>query len=89
MLTDTKLSGYTYKQASAVLVGLGFELAPPRGGSHRKWRRRLDSGHTVVIGLVEAGTGPLKQYLIRDMLWQLQSHKLIPGDLEASNGLDA
>lgn len=83
MLTDDKPVSYTYGDASAVLAALGFEVASHSGGSHRKWRLKSPSGNVVVIGLVEHGSGPLKPYLIRDMIQQLRSNGLIPADMES------
>lgn len=82
MLSDAKPIGYTYRDAATILPRLGFELAPHGGGSHRKWRIRTTQGNTVVIGLVDKGTQPLKAYLIRDMVAQLRANDLIPPDLE-------
>lgn len=82
MLGDQHPTGYRYADAGAVLRGLGFDVAPSGGGSHRKWRLRTATGETVVIGLVEKGNGTLKPYLIREMLSQLRDHGLIPLDLE-------
>ncbi len=82
MLTDARPTSYTYDDASAVLSHLGFELAPHKGGTHRKWRCKAPNGNTVVIGLVEKGSGTLKAYLVRDMIEQLRVNGLIPADLE-------
>ena len=82
MLTDAKPISYEYQDAAAVLSGIDFELAPAGGGNHRKWRRRLASGTVVVIGLVEHGRGPMKAYLIRDMVQQIRDNGLIPEDLD-------
>jgi len=82
MLTDANPIGYTYDEAALVLRHLDFQLAPHGGGSHRKWRRRSPAGNSVVIGLVEKGSGSLKPYLVRDMIDQLRLHGLIPADLE-------
>lgn len=84
MLSDASPTTYTYTEAAGVLAHLGFALAPTAGGSHRKWRRRLPDGTVVVIGLVEKGTGPLKPYLIRDLVSQLTSHGLVPDDLRGA-----
>jgi len=82
MLSDAAPTGYTYREAAAVLTHLGFELAPHSGGSHRMWRHRKASGNVVVIGLVEHGTGPMKAYLVRDMVAALRAHGLVPKGLE-------
>lgn len=88
MLSDSIPTSYTYSEAASVLTRLGFELAPTAGGSHRKWRRRVDDDTSVIIGLVEKGSGHLKPYLIRDMIVQLQQHDLIPTDLEQGDDVD-
>jgi len=82
MATDVAPTSYTYQDAGSVLSHLGFELAPHGSGSHRKWRHRTPSGNTVIIGLVEKGSGTLKPYLIRDMVAQLRENDLLPPDLE-------
>lgn len=82
MISDSSPITYTYEQAASILLRLGFELAPTSGGSHRKWRRKLENGAVVVIGLVEKGSGTLKAYLVRDMIQQLRQHQLLPDDLE-------
>lgn len=82
MLSDSNPITYTYDEASQVLVALGFEVAPHGGGSHRKWRRSLPGGNAIIVGLVEKGSGPLKPYLIRDMLSQLTLNGLVPEDKE-------
>lgn len=81
MLGDSHPTGYSYEEAAAVLAGLGFELAPPAGGSHRKWRFRTDAGTIVIVGLVEKGRGTLKPYLLREMVAVLRMHDLIPKEL--------
>lgn len=82
MLSDSNPITYTYGDASHVLAALGFEVAPHGGGSHRKWRRTLPSGNAIIVGLVEKGSGPLKPYLVRDMVLQLRSNGLVPEDME-------
>ena len=82
MLSDSSPITYTYSDASAVLAALGFEVAPHAGGSHRKWRLKLQSGNVVLVGLVEKGHGTLKPYLIRDMVEQLRSNDVVPKEFE-------
>jgi hypothetical protein len=74
MVTDAKATGYTYSEAASVLRGLGFELAPGSGGSHRKWR-----------GL---SAGNLKAYLVRDMVCILREADMIPEGLESPDAMD-
>jgi predicted RNA binding protein YcfA (HicA-like mRNA interferase family) len=77
MVNDTNPTGYTYDEAALVLRNLGFTLAARGATSHRKWARR-DDQTTIVITLVEKGSGPLKAYLIRDMIKQLRDNGIIP-----------
>lgn len=84
MLSDEKPITYTYADACVVLSGLGFEVAPHAGGSHRRWRRRLANGNVIIIGLVEKGKGTLKPYLIRDLIDQLRTNAIVPDDLETT-----
>jgi predicted RNA binding protein YcfA (HicA-like mRNA interferase family) len=86
MLNDAKPIGYTYQEAASVLANLGFSLKGT-GGSHRKWARKLGAS-TVVIGLVESGSGTLKAYLIRDLIKTLNEHSLIPKEIEAMDAVD-
>lgn len=85
MLSDSSPTSYTYAEAAGILARLDFVLARSSGSSHRKWRRKLPDGTVVVVGLVEKGSGTMKAYLIRDMVEQLQTHGLVPPDLEASD----
>lgn len=82
MLNDQKPVGYSYDEAAAILSHLGFSLAPSSGGSHRKWWRRIGEGTTARVGLVEKGSGTLREYQVRDMIAVLRTHGLIPLDLE-------
>lgn len=82
MLNDTNPVGYRYDEAAAVLRGLGFDLAPSSGGSHRKWWHRTPGGTTARIGLVESGRGTLKPFLVRQMVATLREHNLVPAELE-------
>lgn len=80
MCRDTNPNGYRYDQAAAILEQLDFKPAKNHKGSHRKWRRKLASGAVVVVELVDAGSGTLKPYLIRDMISQLKDHGLTEPD---------
>ena len=88
MRQDGRPVGYSYNDAALVLRGLGFALAPHGPGSHRKWRRALVDGRTVVIGLVDRGSGPLKPYLVRDMIAQLQLAGLLTIHVDHSDAPD-
>jgi len=83
MVADSNPRSYTYQQAATVLGHLGFALAKPTGGSHRKWRRALDvprnaPPRSVIIGLVEKGTGTLKPEYVKDMIRILRENNLLP-----------
>ena len=82
MIQDTDPRNYEYDDVSLVLRHLGFEEAPHRGGSHRKWRFRGPDGLVVVVGFVTHGSGTLKPVYIRDMVGQLRKNRLIPPDME-------
>lgn len=79
MAVDSSPTGYSYAEAANILQQLGFDLAPSGGGSHRKWRRRFDDGRVAIVGLVER-PGPMKAYLIRQMVRTLRDHHLLPSD---------
>ena len=87
MVADPRPVSYTYAEAAAVLVGVGFELQPHQG-SHRKFRKVIDDPkapggrRTVIIGLVEKGRGPLKPAYIRTMVRTLQENDLLPDGVE-------
>jgi hypothetical protein len=60
---------------------LEFTLAKSGGGSHRKWRRVLDSDtgkRTVIIGLLQKGSGNLRPEYIKDMVRILRENDLLP-----------
>ena len=82
MLRSTRPVDFSYGEAATVVAALGFTLAPSGGSSHRKWRRKLDDGRVAMVELVERGAGPMKPYLVRDMIRVLKEHNLIPASLE-------
>ena len=88
MLRDERPVHYTYANAVLILRALGFVLAPHGPGSHRKWRRVSCDGRTIVIGLVDRGTGPMKAYLVRDMIAQLTLAGLITDHLDDAHAPD-
>lgn len=81
-------TGFHYREAASVLKGLGFQVAPTGGGSHRMWRGKSPRGTSVIVGLVEKGAGDLKPYLVRDMLDQLSEHGFLD-DLQPGSTTDA
>ena len=82
MLSDSKPTTYTYDEATNVLRALGFVVAPHGGTSHRKWRAMSPTGNSVIIGLVDKGSGTLKPYLIRELVGQLRANGMIPPECE-------
>lgn len=81
MVADPDPRSYTYEDAATVLGQLGFALAKPTGGSHRKWRRVVEDSagrRTVVIGLVQKGRDTLKPEYIKDMVEILRENNLLP-----------
>jgi hypothetical protein len=84
MVADPDPRSYRYKEAASILARLGFELAKPTDGSHRKWRRGIpDPTHPkgrriVVIGLVESGRGTMKPEYVKDMVEILRANDLLP-----------
>jgi hypothetical protein len=84
MVADTDPRSYSYQEAATVLSQLGFVLAKPTGGSHRKWRRLIENGaerRTVVIGLVERGSGAIKPEYVKDMVQILKENNLLPDEV--------
>ncbi len=78
-------SGYTYREAAAVLSGLGLKLARSTGTSHRTWRGVGRDGLPFYVGLVDHGSGTLKPYLIRDMISTLRQHGIIAPEEEVAD----
>lgn len=72
MAADDNPNGYTYEEAATVLAALGFGLRRGGGGgSHRSWRKsvtRDNQTSSVVIGLVQKGSGTMKAVYIKDMI---------------------
>lgn len=86
MVADPRPSSYTYEDAAGVLSQLGFTLAKPTGGSHRKWRLEVpDTGavrgtRQVTIGLVQ-GSGTLKREYVQQMIETLRANNLLPAEV--------
>jgi hypothetical protein len=81
MVSDPNPRSFTYEEAASVLGNLGFHLAKPGGGSHRKWRRVVEAAEgkrTVIIGLVEKGSGTLRPEYVKDMVRILRENGLLP-----------
>jgi hypothetical protein len=78
MTNDPKPVGYTYEEARKVLENLEFVCAKTSGGSHRVWRKKLPSGDSVRVGLVDSGSGTLPREYIQDMIAALLQHGLLP-----------
>lgn len=78
MAADPKPVSYTYDEAASVLGQLGFALASKGGSSHRKWRREEPGKPTVIIGLVDSGSGEIRKVYILDMIRILRENNLLP-----------
>jgi hypothetical protein len=87
MVADPKPSSYSYEDAAAILSQLGFTLAKPAGGSHRKWRREVadptspSGNRQVTIGLVQS-SGSMKREYVQDMIAALEANNLLPAEVE-------
>lgn len=87
MAADPDPRSYTYDEAANILSNLGF-LKAKGGGSHRKFRYSMvnpDSPkpvQSVIVGLVEAGSGCLKPAYIVQMVRTLRENNLIPPEVE-------
>jgi hypothetical protein len=84
---DSRPISYSYEQLAGLLVNhLGFELAKPIDGSHRRFRRRIPDPMrpgceiTIVIGLVAPGLQ--KPVYIKEMLRVLRENSLLPEGVE-------
>jgi hypothetical protein len=84
MVADPRPNSYTYDEAATILANLGFKLAGKPKGSHRRWRLALpdpsvEGGkRTIIVGLVDRGTGPLKPVYIKEMIRTLSANNLLP-----------
>ena len=68
LMADPGAKGYSYAELATLLENLGFELSSPSSGSsHRKWRLRRAGRPMIVVGLVEKGSGHVKECYVRDM----------------------
>ena len=88
IVTDRKPVTYTYEQLSNLLVNhLGFTLAKPIDGSHRRFRRRIPNPSqpgtetTVIIGLVAPGVQ--KPEYVKAMVRTLRANALLPDGVDA------
>ena len=73
--------GWTYKQATTVLEGLGFVPPSKPGGSHRWWRH--PSG--VRVGIPDYGHGEVAVEYIKTMTRLVSDAGLGPKDLDQEN----
>src|SRR5665213_587381 len=82
MVADPNPRSYTFDDAANILMQLGFVQAAKRSGSHRTFRREMGSDGApkrgLVIGLVDAGHGPIKPVYIRAMVQALIDNGLLP-----------
>lgn len=80
MVADRDPRSYTYDQAARILEHLQFD-GPTKPGSHRMWKRviaKAGKPFTVVIGLVDSGTGKVKPEYIKQMVRTLHDEGLLP-----------
>jgi hypothetical protein len=80
MVSDPNPRSFTYQEAATVLGNLGFHLAKSGGSSHRRWRRVVEAEggpRTVVIGLVEKGSGTLRPEYVKQMVRILRENGLL------------
>lgn len=89
IVDDRRPVSYTYDELASLLVRhLGFTLATPISGSHRRFRRVVpvpgspDFLTTVTIGLVDYGSGPLRPEYVKQMVLTLRLNDLLPEGVE-------
>ncbi len=86
MVADRRPRSYSYQDAARILQQLGFTLATPTDGSHRKWRVEVSDSASasgtrrVTVGLVDRGNGTMKPVYVLKMVEVLQANRLIPDD---------
>lgn len=84
MVADRKPRSYSYDEAATVLGRLGFTLATPTDGSHRKWRRVIEDAstasgrRTVIVGLIVPPRGNLPPEYVKALVEALTSNDLLP-----------
>lgn len=88
MVADPNPCNYTYGEAAGLLKQLGFTLASKGGTSHRKWRLARSGVPSVIIGLVDRGTGPMKRAYIVQMVKVLRENGLVPEGESGEHDLD-
>lgn len=76
MAASRRCAGFTYKEAAAVLEGLGFVQAQD-GSSHRRWVLLREGHPAVIIGLVDKGHGEIKPVYIKTLVEQLRAAGLL------------
>ena len=87
IVQDPRPTSYTYDEVARLLENhLGFTLAKPIDGSHRRFRRRIPdpsrpgSETTIVVGLVAPGI--LKPEYVKAMVRVLRANGLLPDGVQ-------
>lgn len=89
LVADPRPVSYTYDDLAGVLGRLGFRVATPIDGSHRRFRRDVPDAssprgtRTVTIGLVDYGRGPVKPEYVKQMVRTLRENELLPEGVES------
>lgn len=85
IVTDRRPTSYTYEELASLLVNrLGFTLATPIDGSHRRFRRFVPvageegKARTVTIGLLDYGSGPVAPEYVKEMVQTLRANDFLP-----------
>ena len=82
IVTDPRPTAYTYAELASLLVDhLGFTLATPVSGYHRRFRRRIGS-KSLMVGLVEYPEGPVPAEFVVQMIRDLRENELLPEGVE-------
>lgn len=87
MAEDPRPVNYRYDDAATILLRLGFTLAGGGSGSHRLWRGSGADRKTVLVGLVDAGNGPMKPVYVKKMVQALRDAQLLPVE-DVSDDMD-
>lgn len=89
IVTDRRPTSYTYDELASLLVNrLGFTLATPIEGSHRRFRREVPDAtapngrRTVTIGLLDYGSGTQGPEYVKAMVQALRANDLLPEGVE-------
>src|SRR5215213_7036777 len=78
MRNDPRPVNDSYDDFARVVSRLGFTVAPNAGTSHRKWKRTLPDGSSLIVGAPDKGSGTLKPVYIKELMAVLERHGLFP-----------